>query len=121
MAPSVFESVVDDLVDVGARFDALILFGWANRCFILFFGRLRRHALRAAVHHGTFGQIELHTNATYLDAKRVRSLLNGADVPQVVHFSIDAMDRDTYRTIKGMDYLTVSMPMWSIFSPKKDD
>lgn len=104
MEPKVFESVVDDLVEVGARFDALILFWLGEPLLHPFFGRLRRHALRAAARHSTFGQIELHTNATHLDTQRVASLLNCSDVRQVIHFSIDASDRNTYRNIKGMDY-----------------
>ena len=50
-----------------------------------------------------FGQVELHTNATHLDLKNARVLLNQAAVRQVVHFSLDAASRETYLDIKGMD------------------
>jgi hypothetical protein len=55
------------------------------------------------VDHGSFGQIELHTNATHLGRDRVRAALNAAPVRQVWHLSLDAATRETYRRVKGAD------------------
>jgi radical SAM protein with 4Fe4S-binding SPASM domain len=103
MAPELFESVIDDLVEVGGRFDSLVMFWLGEPLLHPFFDRMRRHALRAAVRHGSFGRIEVHTNATHLGSTRVQALLNEADLPQVLHFSLDAIDRQTYREVKGVD------------------
>lgn len=103
LSPVLFDELVDDLVDRGARFDALILFWLGEPLLHPHFSRLYRRALRAAVHHGTFGKIEVHSNATHLTAPRIAGLLNDAAVPQVLHLSLDAIRRDTYLAVKGMD------------------
>ncbi|NOY25473.1 MAG: radical SAM/SPASM domain-containing protein [Oligoflexia bacterium] len=101
--PGLALGLFDDLVAVRAHFDALVLFWLGEPLLHPHFGLIWRHALRAAVNHGTFGKVELHTNATHLSADRIRLALNDADVEQPWHFSLDAIDRQTYREIKGMD------------------
>ena len=103
MAPRIFETVIDDLVEVGGSFDSLVMFWLGEPLLHPFFDRLRRHALRAALQHGIFGRIEVHTNATHLGVERTKALLNQADIEQVLHFSLDAARTETYRQIKGMD------------------
>ncbi len=103
LAPELFESLVDDLVEVGARFDTLILFWLGEPLIHPHFRLLWRHALRAAAEHGTFGQVEVHTNGTHLSEARIRTALNAASVRQHWHFSLDALDRQTYHRVKGMD------------------
>ncbi|MCB9781201.1 MAG: radical SAM protein [Alphaproteobacteria bacterium] len=101
--PRIPIELVDDLVDLGARFDALILFWLGEPLLHPAFGRIWRHALRAASRHGTFGKVEVHTNGTHLTDARVRVALNDADVEQPWHFSLDAIERETYLKVKGMD------------------
>lgn len=101
--PALATGLVDDLVAVGARFDALILFWLGEPLLHPQFGLIWRHALRAAARHGTFGKVEVHSNATHLDARRVSTVLNDAPVAQPWHLSLDAIDRERYRAIKGMD------------------
>ena len=103
LSPDLFDGLIDDLVDTGARFDALILFWLGEPLLHPHFSRLYRRALRAAAEHSTFGKIEVHSNATHLTAPRIAGLLNDADVPQVLHLSLDAIRRDTYLQVKGLD------------------
>jgi len=101
--PRIFDDLVEDLVETGARFDALILFWLGEPLLHPHFTRIYRRALRAADQHGTFGKVEVHSNATHLTAPRVQALLNDARVPQVLHLSLDAAGRDVYRRVKGLD------------------
>jgi hypothetical protein len=101
--PALYQALIEDLVDVGARFDALIPFWLGEPLLHPQFSWMWRLGLRAAARHQTFGQIEVHTNATHLTPDRVRVLLNDGDVPCVFHLSIDAATAETYLPIKGMD------------------
>lgn len=103
--PRLALELVDDLVALQARFDTLILFWLGEPLLHPSFGVIWRHALRAAQRHGTFRRVEVHTNGTHLTDARVRTALNAADVEQPWHFSLDAVDRHTYRRVKGMDRL----------------
>lgn len=95
------EAVFADLAAVGARFDTLVLFWLGEPLLHPDFGALYAAALRAAPR--VFGKVELHTNATHLDAAAVRVALNASPVPQVWHFSLDAATPGTYRAVKGVD------------------
>ncbi len=105
--PGLFEALIADLVAVGARFDTLIPFWLGEPLLHPHFGHLWRLGLRAAARHGTFGKIEIHTNATHLTEDRARAALNAASVPQVWHFSLDALSVETYRAVKGRDRLQI--------------
>ncbi|MCP4809943.1 MAG: radical SAM protein [Proteobacteria bacterium] len=93
----------DDLVNVGARFDTLILFWLGEPLLHKDFGRIYRSAIRAAAKHGTFNQIEVHTNGTHLTPARTQIALNDGKVRQVWHFSLDAIGKETYLDVKGLD------------------
>jgi len=95
--------LVDDLVELGARFDALILFWLGEPLLHPHFTTIWRHALRAAAAHRTFGKVEVHSNGTHLTAARIQAALNRAEVEQPWHFSLDAIRRETYLAVKGMD------------------
>lgn len=97
------EGLFADLAGVGARFDALVLFWLGEPLLHPDFGAIYRAALRVAGERGVFGQIEVHTNATHLDADRVRLALNASPVRQVWHLSLDAATPETYRRVKGAD------------------
>jgi MoaA/NifB/PqqE/SkfB family radical SAM enzyme len=101
--PLLAEALLDDLVRTGARFDTLILFWLGEPLIHPHFSRIWRAALRASARHGTFDKVEVHTNATHLDARRTDAALNSADVRQVWHFSLDAIDQQTYLRVKGRD------------------
>ncbi|MFZ5479904.1 MAG: radical SAM/SPASM domain-containing protein [Myxococcota bacterium] len=97
------EALFADLAEVGARFGALIPFWLGEPLVHPEFAALYQLALRAAGEHGTFGQIEVHTNATHLDDKRVRVALNASPVRQVWHLTLDAVTRETHLRVKGRD------------------
>ena len=99
----VADSLFDDLSSNGITFDALILFWLGEPLLHPEFSRIWQGAIRAASNHGTFGKVEVHSNATHLSPAKVAALLNESDVPQVIHFSLDATDRDLYLKLKGKD------------------
>lgn len=101
--PRMVTGMIDDLVDLGARFDALILFWLGEPLLHPHFGLIWRHAMRAAARHGTFAKVEVHSNGTHLDAAKAATALNDAEVEQPWHFSLDAIDRQTYLAVKGLD------------------
>ncbi|MCB9795185.1 MAG: SPASM domain-containing protein [Alphaproteobacteria bacterium] len=101
--PALVLGLYADLARVGARFDTLILFWLGEPLLHPHFAAIYQGALRLCVEHGTFRKVEVHTNATHLDAARVQLALNDAELPQVWHFSLDAASQPTYLDIKGMD------------------
>ena len=100
---SLAEGLFADLSASGARFDTLILFWLGEPLIHPHFGRIWRCAMRAAVRHGVFSRIEVHTNGTHLTTERIACALNAAPIEQNWHFSLDAISRDTYASIKGRD------------------
>jgi hypothetical protein len=101
--PLLADALFEDLSRVGARFDTLILFWLGEPLIHPHFSRIWRAALRTAALHKTFSKVEVHTNATHLNARRTDAALNSADVRQVWHFSLDAVDQQTYLRVKGRD------------------
>jgi MoaA/NifB/PqqE/SkfB family radical SAM enzyme len=101
--PALFDGLMADLSAVGARFDALILFWLGEPLLHPHFTRIYRRAVRDSVQHGTFGKVEVHSNATHLTPARVAAALNEAPLPQVWHLSLDAATVETYRAVKGLD------------------
>ncbi len=97
------EGLFADLVESGISFDTLILFWLGDPLIHPEFSRIWAAAIRASAEHGVFGKVEVHTNATHLTKRNAAALLNEASSPQVIHFSLDATDRDRYHTIKGRD------------------
>ncbi len=100
------EGVFRDLADCGARFDSLVMFWLGEPLIHPHFLHIWQAAVRTAVRHGSFGKVEVHTNATHLSATMTRGVLNQAPLPQVWHFSLDAIERESYRRIKGLDRFT---------------
>ena len=102
--PDIAAALFDDLARTGARFDTLILFWLGEPLLHPHFTTIWRAALRLAVRHGTFRRVEVHTNATHLTAARTDAVLNDAEgIEQVWHFSLDAVDAETYLAVKGRD------------------
>jgi radical SAM protein with 4Fe4S-binding SPASM domain len=125
---SMAESFMRDLGAFGARFDTLILFWLGDPLLHPHFAQLYPMLLRlnqalgrptatqggavradgatgaAAQRRPIFGKIELHTNAVALSEDLTRVALNQAETPQVWHLTMDAVNRHTYRHIKGRDH-----------------
>ncbi len=101
--PRLAEALLDDLAACGGGFETLILFWLGEPLIHPHFPQIWRAAIRSAVRHGTFRKIELHTNATHLTAAVTAAALNAAAVPQVWHFSLDAITQRTYLAVKGRD------------------
>ena len=125
------ERFMNDLGAFGARFDTLILFWLGDPLLHPHFAQLYPMLLRlndalappaaaqggavradgcdvvAARGHRVFGKIELHTNAVALTSDVVRTALNQAATPQVWHLTMDAVNRHTYRHIKGRDHFSL--------------
>ena len=101
--PLLFDALIDDLEATGARFGALILFWLGEPLLHPHFTRIWRRALRSAAAHGTFGQVEVHSNATHLSPDRAAALLHAGPVPTALHLSLDAASRATYLAVKGVD------------------
>jgi radical SAM protein with 4Fe4S-binding SPASM domain len=99
----VADSLFSDLSSNGIGFDTLILFWLGEPLIHPEFSRIWQSAVRTAARHETFQKIEVHSNATHLSERIVSSLLNESDVPQVMHFSLDATDRELYLKVKGKD------------------
>ena len=97
------EGLFSDLSAHGIAFDTLILFWLGEPLLHPEFPRIWQAAIRAASSQGTFRKVELHSNATHLNARFTSALLNESSVPQVLHFSLDATDKDLYLKVKGMD------------------
>lgn len=97
------EKLFADLVAARARFDVFLPFWLGEPLIHPEFGPIHAAALRVAVEHGTFGRVEVHTNATHLTEDRVRLALNAAPVPQTWHLTLDADTSETYRHLKGRE------------------
>ncbi len=107
------QRLMADLGAFGAHFDTLILFWLGDPLLHPHFTQLYPMLLRSNVDSaqpcgdravGTFGKIELHTNAVALTPALARVALNQAQTPQVWHLTMDAVHRHTYRHIKGRDH-----------------
>ena len=96
------EGLFSDLRANRIGFDTLILFWLGEPLLHPEFPRVWRAAIAAAA-DGCFGKVELHSNATHLSPAYTKALLNDADVPQVMHFSLDATNVNRYRAVKGKD------------------
>ena len=106
--PRLIEEVLDDLQQKGARFDSLILFWLGEPLLHPEFNDIYRMVLRSAVRYGTFGKIEVHSNAIALTDSKRATLINNASVPQVLHCSLDAATSETYLRIKGRRQLKIA-------------
>lgn len=97
------DALFADLANHKIGFDSLILFWLGEPLLHPEFPRIWAAAIRAATQHGTFEKIEVHTNATHLTPRVTASLLNEAQVPTVIHFSLDATERERYLVVKAKD------------------
>lgn len=101
VAVPLVRKLMADLAAARARFDVFIPFWLGEPLLHPDFSAIYQEALRAAGEHGVFGAVEVHTNATHLNADRVRLALNQSPVPQTWHLTLDADTPATWRAIKG--------------------
>lgn len=94
-----------DLKQHSVRFDTLILFWLGESLLHPEFAAVYDAVLEHCGPAGVFGQVELHTNATLLWRKVAARALNRLDAPQRWHLTLDAATSDTYRRVKGVDFL----------------
>lgn len=92
-----------DLRSTGLHFDNLVMF-WlgeplANPEFAEIYGDVLSYNRDGAV----FSKVEVHTNCFPLTERICRVALNDHPVPQVWHMTMDAIRRETYVAIKGVD------------------
>ena len=100
---SLVDDLFSDLAQAGLQFDTLILFWLGEPLLHPHFCEIYQRALRASVKDKVFTRIEVHTNAIRMDINVIDVLINSADIPQTIHFSLDAATEDTYKKIKGRD------------------
>ncbi len=75
------------------------------------FDRFVRHAFEMNEGNRLFREFKLHTNGVAFGRERAEGLLACASMPnqcpdtfRLVHFSVDAFHRSTYRSVKGGDF-----------------
>ncbi|MBJ94451.1 MAG: hypothetical protein CMP23_08215 [Rickettsiales bacterium] len=108
MSEGMVRELLIDLRASGLRFDNLVLF-WlgeplSNPRFVDIYRTILEHSGRGEV----FAKIEVHTNGFPLSADVARAALNNAEVPQVWHLTMDAIRRETFAVIKGLDAFDLS-------------
>lgn len=103
MSRGMVRELLRDLLRTGIRFDNLVMF-WlgeplANPEFAEIYADVLRYNDRGQI----FSKIEVHTNCFPLTERICRVALNDHPVPQVWHMTMDAIRRETYVAIKGVD------------------
>jgi hypothetical protein len=103
MSVGMVRELLADLKASGLRFDNLVLF-WlgeplSNPDFVEIYELLLRETGDCEV----FGKLEVHTNTFPLKEPIARAALNDRAIPQVWHLTMDAIEKDTFAVIKGLD------------------
>ncbi len=92
-----------DLARNHIRHDCLVMFWLGEPLANPEFADIYEDVLRFNDQGQLFGKIEVHTNCFPLTERICRTALNNHPVPTVWHMTMDAIRRDTYLTIKGVD------------------
>ncbi len=103
MSEGMVRELLVDLRSAGLRFDNLVLF-WlgeplSNPRFVEIYRIILEHSGKGEI----FSKIEVHTNGFPLATEVARAALNNAEVPQVWHLTMDAIHKETFHIIKGID------------------
>ena len=103
MSLGMVRELLVDLRASGLRFDNLVLF-WlgeplSNPDFVAIYELILEHSGDGEI----FGKLEVHTNTFPLKEAIARAALNDRAVPQVWHLTMDAIDKETFAVIKGLD------------------
>ena len=103
MSPGMVRELLLDLRSAGLRFDNLVMFWLGEPLSNPDFVEIYQSVLELSGRGEIFGKIEVHTNTFPLAERVARAVLNDHPVPQVWHLTMDAIRRETYLTIKGLD------------------
>ncbi len=103
MSEGMVRELLVDLRSAGLRFDNLVLF-WlgeplSNPRFVEIYRIILEHSGKGEI----FSKIEVHTNGFPLATEVALAALNNAEVPQVWHLTMDAIHKETFHIIKGID------------------
>ncbi len=105
MSFNMIKDFISDLDENGLRFDTLVLFWLGEPLLHHQFMEIYAHILRKNNEKNIFEKIEVHTNGVLLSEEIANNLFNYPDMPQIWHFSLDAINKDTYKKIKGYDLM----------------
>jgi len=105
MDPKVIEKLAESAWSEGLYFDTLILFWLGEPLMHPRFNDIYTRLLDYNAKKPWFNKVEVHTNALPLGPAQRRAAVINQDVPAKWHISLDAVTRDTYRAIKGVDRL----------------
>lgn len=103
LEPGLVRELLIDLKVHGMRFDNLVLFWLGEPLSNPDFSAIYRLVLEHSGKGEIFRKVEVHTNTFPLSSEIADLALNDAEVPQVWHLTMDAITRETYRVIKGID------------------
>ena len=103
MSVGMVRELLVDLKSAGLRFDNLVLF-WlgeplSNPDFVAIYELILRHSGDGEI----FGKLEVHTNTFPMKEAIARAALNDRALPQVWHLTMDAINKETFAVIKGLD------------------
>jgi hypothetical protein len=103
MQPGMVRELLQDLAVSGLHFDNLVLFWLGEPLSNPDFPEIYDLVLRETGRGELFGKVEVHTNTFPLAERVAEGVLNDLPLPQVWHLTMDAIRRETYRVIKGVD------------------
>ncbi len=103
MSIGMVRELLVDLRSAGLRFDNLVLF-WlgeplSNPDFVAIYELILKHTGDGEI----FGKLEVHTNTFPMKEAIARAALNDRAIPQVWHLTMDAIKKETFAVIKGLD------------------
>ncbi len=95
--------LLEDLYLNKIRFSSLILFWLGEPTLHPNFKEMYSIILNYNRKYNLFNNIELHTNATLLKREYMDLAFENQDLRQTWHFTLDAINKETYKAIKGTD------------------
>ena len=103
MSEGMVRELLVDLRQSGLRFDNLVLFWLGEPLSNPRFKEIYEIILEHSGNQEIFDKIEVHTNGFPLSEEIAKAALNDHQVPQVWHLTMDAIHKDTFHIIKGLD------------------
>ena len=103
MGPGMVRELLLDLRAAGLRFDNLVLFWLGEPLSNPRFVEIYESILEISGNGEVFGKLEVHSNGFPLSEEIARAACNDARIPQVWHLTMDAIRKETFAVIKGVD------------------
>jgi radical SAM protein with 4Fe4S-binding SPASM domain len=97
------KQLMDDLADKNMRFYDLNLFWIGEPLLHPDFAEIYEYVLNVNKKSKIFNTINIHTNAYFMSDKISKIFFQYSDVPQTLHFTIDATTSETYKKVKNFD------------------